>query len=138
VILGRDFTAEGAGSLGVVSLHDARIGGQLQADGCTVSSKTNREDRWTVDGLTYSEAPQLALAGDRDAWLELLRTGTPRYAAQPYQQLAAAYRTKGHDSDAWLLWVVLGPACTGGLALTQRLPGAHAEHVAVARELNGR
>jgi hypothetical protein len=30
-------------------------------------------------------------------WRQLLRHGTPRYAAQPYQQVAAGYRERGDD-----------------------------------------
>ena len=33
-------------------------------------------------------------------WRELLRHGTPGYAAQPYQQLAAGYRALGDDRQA--------------------------------------
>lgn len=43
--------------------------------------------------------PQLDGRCDRDAWLALLRNATPYYAAQPYQQLAAVFRTEGHDAD---------------------------------------
>lgn len=32
-----------------------------------------------------------------ERWLELFRQETPAYAAQPYQQLAAAYRAAGDD-----------------------------------------
>jgi hypothetical protein len=32
-------------------------------------------------------------------WLSLLREGTPGYAAQPYQQLAAGYRALGDDQQ---------------------------------------
>lgn len=48
-----------------------------------------------VDGLTYAGLPQGISSAE---WLELLRTATPRYAAQPYQHLAAAERAAGHDS----------------------------------------
>lgn len=37
---------------------------------------------------------------DVTAWLALLRGGTPGYAAQPYQHLAAACRAAGHDTEA--------------------------------------
>ncbi len=33
-------------------------------------------------------------------WLRLLREGTPGYAAQPYQQLAAGYRALGDERQA--------------------------------------
>jgi hypothetical protein len=47
--------------------------------------------------LTYQGLPDV---GDGQDWLELLRTATPHYAAQPYQQLAAAHRALGHDGAA--------------------------------------
>ena len=39
-------------------------------------------------------------AGFSEGWLGLLRDGTPRYAARPYQQLAAGYRARGDDRQA--------------------------------------
>jgi hypothetical protein len=89
------FTAEGA-----VQLLGARIGGNLilsNSDG--MRSRSGSSQRWEIDGLTYQGVPRLTRTGNRDACLELLRAHTPRYAAQPYQQLAAAYRAEGHDSD---------------------------------------
>jgi hypothetical protein len=50
-----------------------------------------------VDGLTYFGVPEFISAQD---WRELLRYGTPYYAAQPYQQLAAGYRALGDDRQA--------------------------------------
>jgi hypothetical protein len=47
--------------------------------------------------LTYAVVPQKISARD---WLDLLRNGTPSYAAQPYQQLAAGYRALGHERQA--------------------------------------
>ena len=44
--------------------------------------------------------PRLTDRDNRAALQELLRKATPSYAAQPYQQLAAAYRSEGHDADA--------------------------------------
>ena len=38
--------------------------------------------------------------GRAAGWLELLQDGTPDYAAQPYQQLAAGYRARGDDRHA--------------------------------------
>jgi hypothetical protein len=47
--------------------------------------------------LTYSGLP----AGiSPEQWLRLLWKATPSYAAQPYQQLAAAHRAAGHDGEA--------------------------------------
>jgi len=50
-----------------------------------------------VDGLTYAGVPKTEPPWD---WRELLRDGTPDYAAQPYQQLAAGYRALGDDRQA--------------------------------------
>ena len=50
-----------------------------------------------VNGLTYTGVPN---TGRRWDWRELLRDGTARYAAQPYQQLAAGYRARGEDRQA--------------------------------------
>ena len=50
-----------------------------------------------MDGLTYAGVPQQIPARD---WLHLLRDGTPGYAAQPYQQLAAGCRALGDDRQA--------------------------------------
>jgi hypothetical protein len=53
-----------------------------------------------VDGLTYTGAPRSgASEKQRDAWLDVLRNHTPEYAAQPYQHLAATFRSQGHDGD---------------------------------------
>ena len=50
-----------------------------------------------VNGLTYAGVPETGPAWD---WRKLLRDGTPRYAAQPYQQLASGYRTLGDERQA--------------------------------------
>ena len=50
-----------------------------------------------MDGLTYAGVPREISAQD---WLDLLRDGTPGYAAQPYQQLAAGYRALGDERQA--------------------------------------
>ena len=49
-----------------------------------------------MDGFTYSGVPLGVTCPD---WLELLRAATPRYAAQPYQQFAAAHKAMGQESD---------------------------------------
>ncbi len=100
VFLHEGFTAEGGGADGTIRLVNARIGGQLDCRNSTVTSRSDPRHRWRLDGLTYTGVPLFHPDGDdREAWLELLRTATPSYAAQPYQQLAAAYRAEGHDSD---------------------------------------
>jgi hypothetical protein len=50
-----------------------------------------------VAGLTYAGVPQWISA---QGWRQLLRDGTPGYAAQPYQQLAAGCRALGEDRQA--------------------------------------
>jgi hypothetical protein len=52
--------------------------------------------RMNVDGLTYAGLPK---GFEVDEWLERLRHGTPDYAAQPYEQLAAAYRGAGMEPE---------------------------------------
>jgi hypothetical protein len=53
--------------------------------------------------LTYAglplESARLPRGISVDHWLDLLRKGTPSYAAQPYQQFAAAHRAAGHDGE---------------------------------------
>jgi hypothetical protein len=94
------FTADGFGAEGTIRLTGARIGGTLHLTGADVTSRSAPEHRWAIDGLVYAGVPRLTAEDNRAAWLELLRTGIRCYAAQPYQQLAAAYRAEGHDSDA--------------------------------------
>ena len=50
-----------------------------------------------MDGLTYAGVPERI---SPQGWRELLRHGTPAYAAQPYQQLAAGYRALGDERQA--------------------------------------
>jgi hypothetical protein len=103
VHLDQGFIAEGAGERCTIRLHSARIAGPLYADSSTVTNRTANDHRWIVDGLVYSGVPLLKTNGireNRQAYLDLLRTGTPAYAAQAYQQLAAAYGAEGHDTDA--------------------------------------
>ena len=69
-----------------VHLSGARVSGCWQI----VSGRVRHDDyqhRWSLDGLTYAGVPLLDGHRDRNAWITLLRTATPRYAAQPYQQL---------------------------------------------------
>jgi hypothetical protein len=91
--LDQGFTAESAEANSAIMLVGARVAGRLLLRGGAP------RHRWAIEGFTYSGVPRLAAAGNRDAWLEFLQAGTPHYAAQPYQHLAAAYRAEGHDSD---------------------------------------
>jgi hypothetical protein len=99
VILCEGFTADGAGELGAVQLSGAHIGGHLDCSGAVVESRSDPQHRWTLDGLTYPRLPLDPLGKGIAGWLDLLRTGTPAYAAQPYQQLASVYRAGGHERD---------------------------------------
>ena len=55
--------------------------------------------------MTYTGLPRDPLGKGRVGWLDLFRTATPAYAAQPYQQLASVYRTAGYDRDVRLILV---------------------------------
>ncbi|XVV10876.1 hypothetical protein ACQP2X_39460 [Actinoplanes sp. CA-131856] len=88
------FTATGTGHA-VIDLDGARIGGHLTLKTRHVT-RASRDSGPLValDGMTY---PQLPDPDSLPYWLRLLRQHTPRYAAQPYQQLAAVHRAAGHD-----------------------------------------
>ncbi|MFF5075740.1 hypothetical protein ACFY36_01705 [Actinoplanes sp. NPDC000266] len=97
VFLRDGFTATGAGDQGVIQLGGARIGGTLWLDtGNTRSAGPRHETLVDLDGTTYTGMPK---PGSLERWLRLLREHTPAYAAQPYQQLAAADRAAGHDHE---------------------------------------
>ena len=98
LFLGDGFEAIGGGT-GHVTLHlaGARVGGVLEFDPARLEHLQDPRRRLAVDGLTYQGLPHV---GDEHDWLELIRTATPEYAAQPYQQLAAAHRAAGHDGAA--------------------------------------
>jgi hypothetical protein len=81
----------------VLDLTAARIGGTLKFDRAGLENRNDHGALVRLDGLTYSGLP----AGiSPEAWLRLLQKATPSYAAQPYQQLAAAHRASGHDREA--------------------------------------
>lgn len=114
----------GGGDRGTVCLPGANLGGQLSCvapgtissdgpgalflEGCTIkgtwllepsfrASETSME--WlSLDGLTYQGLP--LRAGDAAEWSHILSEQTTEYAAQPWQQLAAAYRAAGHQQEA--------------------------------------
>jgi hypothetical protein len=87
------FEALGAGDGVTLDLSQARIGGVLVFAPKRLEHTAGPQHRLALDGLTYAGVPDSSLD-----WLDLVREATPRYAAQPYQQLAAAYRAAGHDS----------------------------------------
>jgi hypothetical protein len=94
------FTAEGDGTRATIRLTGASIHGHLYYDDASVTNHTGPTHEWHIDGLTYSGAPRSgAPEKQRDAWLDVLRNHTPEYAAQPYQHLAAVFRSQGHDGD---------------------------------------
>jgi len=82
------FAATGGGAYVTIDLTGAQVAGTLASD---------PHRRLGVDGLTYAGVPRQISARD---WLRLLRDGTPGYAAQPYQQLAAGYRALGNERQA--------------------------------------
>jgi hypothetical protein len=97
VFLRYGFTATGGGSGVAVDLKAARVAGQFQFDPARLDQKDDSHRRLVADGLTYAGVPERISAED---WRKLLREGTPGYAAQPYQQLAAGYQALGDDRQA--------------------------------------
>ena len=91
------FTATGGGADVAVDLTGAQVGGTLLFDPARLEHAADPHRRLAVDGLTYAGVPQQISARD---WLDLLHDGTPGYAAQPYQQLAAGYRALGDERQA--------------------------------------
>jgi hypothetical protein len=91
------FTAIGDGTDVAVDLTGAQVGGTLTVTSARLEHAAEPHRRLAVDGLTYAGVPQQISAG---GWLDLLRNGTPGYAAQPYQQLAAGYRALGNERQA--------------------------------------
>jgi hypothetical protein len=88
------FTATGGGQYAAVDLRSARTDGAFLFAPTRLEHKIDSHGRLEVDGLTYAGVPEPISAQD---WRELLRDGTPAYAAQPYQQLAAGYRAMGDE-----------------------------------------
>jgi hypothetical protein len=94
--LSNGFDATGGGAAAAVNLTGARVDGTLAFNQARLEHTTDPRRRLAVDGLTYTGVPQ-PISED---WLDLIRHGTPGYAAQPYQQLAAGYRALGDDRQA--------------------------------------
>jgi hypothetical protein len=90
------FSAIAAGINVVADLGGVRVGGSLVFDPARLEHRTAPRGRLHVDGLVYTGLPQ---GISTSQWLRLLSDGTPSYAAQPYQQLAAAHRAAGHDGE---------------------------------------
>jgi hypothetical protein len=89
-----DFAATGGGAGVVADLTGARVGGAFLFAPARLEHSADSRRRLAVDGLTYAGVPQPLPVPD---WRELLRHGTPGYAAQPYQQLAAGCRALGDE-----------------------------------------
>jgi hypothetical protein len=87
-----EFEAVGAGSGTTLDLRQVRIGGRLAFIPTRLKHTAHPQQRLALDGLTYAGLPASSLD-----WLDLLREATPEYAAQPYQQVAAAHRAAGDD-----------------------------------------
>jgi hypothetical protein len=96
MFLSDGFTAAGSG-YAAVDLRSVQVGGTLFFDPEPVSNAADSHRRILVDGLTYAGVPEGVSVED---WLRLLQDGTPGYAAQPYQQLAAGCRALGHERQA--------------------------------------
>ena len=97
LFLAYEFTATGGGAGVAVDLTGARVGGTLVFYPARLEHAVDPHRLLAVDGLIYAGVPQQISARD---WLDLLRDGTPGYAAQPYQQLAAGYRALGDERQA--------------------------------------
>jgi hypothetical protein len=91
------FTATSGGADVTVDLTAARVGGTLVFGPARLEHAAGPHRRLTVDGLTSTGVPEQISARH---WLDLLPNGTPGYAAQPYQQLAAGYRPLGDERQA--------------------------------------
>ena len=91
------FSATGGGDDVAVDLTGARVSGALVFAPAQLEHATDPHRRIAVDGLTYPGVPGGVSARDL---LDLLRNGTPRYVAQPYQQLATGYRARGDKRRA--------------------------------------
>ena len=97
IYLHNGFTAMSSGDDGVaIKLVRAQAGGALFFDEAAPQHTTDSTRRLEVDGLTYAGVPEEVSA---EHWRELLREGTPRYAAQPYQHLATGYRALGNNQE---------------------------------------
>jgi hypothetical protein len=97
LFLNHKFAATGAGAGVAVDLSGARVGGTFMFDPARLEHKATSHRLLAVDGLTYAGVPEPISA---KCWRHLLRHSTPRYAAQPYQQLAAGYRALGDEREA--------------------------------------
>lgn len=118
LMLNGGFHAEGCHYNGTVRLVGASVGGRLMCENGRVDAADARhlavnlsQTRVTGDvlfpasftdgllrftGLTYDGTLRRASLTE---WLNMLATQTPRYASQPYFQLASAHQAAGHERD---------------------------------------
>jgi hypothetical protein len=95
IYLSEGFTASGGSHHAVIALSGARIGGRLSLETSNITRAAHDGGPLIdLDGTTYTGLPG---PNSLPYWLHLLRTGTPDYAAQPYQQFAAVHHAAGHD-----------------------------------------
>lgn len=89
---------DGAGAL-ALDLRFASVGAMLRLPWSFASPGAvgNPSGLMAFDGLTYPTPP---VGMDRVEWTVVLADRTPSYTAQPYQQLAGAYRAAGREDDA--------------------------------------
>jgi hypothetical protein len=115
VFLRGGFEAVGAGSGVTLNLSEVRVGGVLEFAPARLEHTADPQNRLALDGLTYAGLPVSSLD-----WLDLLRQATPSYAAQPYQQFAAAHRAAGHDGEVRKILMAQRKAQIDRRALTGR------------------
>jgi hypothetical protein len=102
LIVGQDLyllrvVATGGGDRGVLDLENTQVGGDFVYRPGEVANLTTPGSLVDVDGLTYQALP---IGLTHREWLRVIRHDTPRYAAQPYQHLAAALSARGDDGEA--------------------------------------
>ncbi len=92
----------GTGERGTIRLPRTHIGGRLVLP--PITRGVVPSDWVVLDGLTYTGIPHTNQKGfpeySVDDWIALLMKGTTAYAAQPWQQAAAAWQATGHDDEA--------------------------------------
>jgi hypothetical protein len=119
----REFMAVGSGATATVNLSGTRIDGSLIFNPAKLEAAENGKAVLDLDGLTYSGLPIGISSGE---WLYLFRNGTPAYAAQPYQHLAAAHLAAGQDDEARRILIAQRKDQLYRLALTGRAERAWA------------
>jgi hypothetical protein len=113
----REFVAVGCGAGATLNLSGMRIEGSLIFKPAKLEVAGSGKAVLDLDGLTYSGLPIGISSGE---WLYLLRNGTPAYAAQPYQHLAAAHLAAGQDDEARRILIAQRKDQLYRLALTGR------------------